>query len=218
MLAPITGLFVAVLLISNISSTKMISLFGISFDGGTLLFPLSYIFADVLTEVYGYHKSRVVIWTGFISALLMSATFILVGLMPASPEWTMQASYNDILGFAPRIVLASLIAYVFGEFVNSYVLSRMKTRTNGEKQKSRFIISTIFGQAFDTVIFSCIAFIGVFSIELIISVILFNYVFKLLVETLLLPLTCRISNKLKLIENCDVYDDGINYHPFRGIF
>lgn len=215
--APITGMFVSVLLISNIASTKIVSLDFISFDGGTLLFPLSYIFSDILTEVYGFARSRAVIWTGFISAILMSVVFLLVGILPASPEWQLQASYDAILGFAPRIVLASIIAYFIGEFANSFTLSKLKVLTNGKYQRTRFICSTIVGQSFDTVLFSIIAFAGVLSVDLIVSIIIFNYLFKLLVEIVLLPVTCRLCDNLKRLENTDSYDYDVNYNPFRGV-
>jgi len=122
----ITALFVAVLLISNIASTKILNFFFFTFDGGTLLFPLSYIFGDILTEVYGYKRSRKVIWLGFFCALLMSITFIIVGRLPAAAGWLNQDAYDKILGLTPRIVIASLTAYFAGEFSNSFTLAKMK--------------------------------------------------------------------------------------------
>ena len=127
----ITALFVTVLLISNVASTKIVDFGLFTFDGGTLLFPLSYIFGDILTEVYGYARSRKVIWTGFTAALVMSVTFMVVGALPAAPEWTYQEAYDQILGLTPRIVMASLIAYMEGEFSNSFILAKLKVATQG---------------------------------------------------------------------------------------
>ncbi|MEN9223558.1 MAG: queuosine precursor transporter, partial [Thermostichus sp. BF3_bins_97] len=158
----VTALFVAVLLISNVASSKILILGPFTFDGGTILFPLSYIFGDILTEVYGYDRSRRVIWLGFISAALMSATLMLVGALPAAPDWPHQAAYDQILGLTPRIVLASLIAYWAGSFANAYVLARMKVWTQGRWLWTRTIGSTLIGQVVDTGLFVVIAFWGVF--------------------------------------------------------
>jgi uncharacterized integral membrane protein (TIGR00697 family) len=122
------ALFVAVLLISNIASTKILTLWKFTFDGGTILFPLSYIFGDILTEVYGYRNSRKVIWTGFFCALLMSLVLWIVQVLPPASDWTNQAAFESVLGFIPRIVAASLLAYIAGEFSNSIILSRLKSR------------------------------------------------------------------------------------------
>src|SRR5512139_1302180 len=135
----IMALFVAVLLISNIASSKILQLGPFTFDGGTILFPVSYIFGDILTEVYGYRRSRQVIWIGFISALLMSAVFAIVGFLPSAPGWENQNAYIQILGTTPRIVAGSLIAYFAGEFSNSYVLAKMKIFTRGRWLFSRTI-------------------------------------------------------------------------------
>ncbi|MGB5916435.1 MAG: queuosine precursor transporter, partial [Phormidesmis sp.] len=129
----ITALFVTVLLVSNIVSTKIVDFGFFTFDGGTLLFPLSYIFGDILTEVYGYARSRKVIWTGFAAALVMSATFMIVGILPAASDWTYQTAYDQILGLTPRIVIASLIAYSVGEFSNSFILAKLKVATEGRQ-------------------------------------------------------------------------------------
>ena len=128
----LTGLFVAVLLISNIASVKILVLGPFTFDGGTLLFPLSYIFSDILTEVYGYARSRRVIWTGFFSAALMSGIFYMVMLLPAAADWPHQKAFENLLGFVPRIVGASLTAYLAGEFLNSFIMSKLKIRTAGK--------------------------------------------------------------------------------------
>lgn len=213
----ISVFFVAVLLISNVASTKIIDLKWFTFDGGTLLFPLSYIFGDILTEVYGYKKSRQVIWLGFFSALVMSLVFIVVGKLPAAPGWNNQAAYDQILGLTPRIVLASLAAYFCGSFLNSFVLAKMKILTKGKWLWMRTISSTVVGELADSVLFIVIAFAGVLPGGLLITLIVSNYIFKTLVEVLFTPLTYKVVKFLKKNEQADVYDYETNFSPFgRG--
>ncbi|NJL22582.1 MAG: queuosine precursor transporter [Leptolyngbyaceae cyanobacterium SM1_3_5] len=211
----ITALFVAVLLISNVASTKILELGPFTFDGGTILFPLSYIFGDILTEVYGYARSRKVIWLGFISALLMSIVFIIVGALPPAPDWQFQMAYEQILGFTPRIVFASLIAYFAGEFSNSLVLAKLKVRTQGRWLWSRTISSTLIGQVVDTAIFTIVAFSGVIPSALLTQLIISNYIFKCGVEVLFTPVTYWIIGWLKQQEREDYYDVETNFNPFR---
>lgn len=205
----ITGLFVAVLLISNVASTKFVQFGPFAFDGGTLLFPLSYIFGDILTEVYGYSRSRRVIWTGFAAAALMALTFGAVAVLPPANE-----AFSSLLGLVPRIVIASLIAYFAGEFANSYTLAKLKVITSGRNLWLRAIASTLIGAGVDTVLFVLIAFWGVTDAPPLGEVIVSNYVFKLAVEIVLLPLTYRIVNALKRAEHEDYYDRGTNFNPF----
>lgn len=207
--------FVAVLLISNLASTKILDLGPFTFDGGTLLFPLSYIFGDILTEVYGYQKARKVIWTGFGAALLMSLVLWIVQVLPPSPEWPNQAAYESLLGFVPRIVIASLIAYFAGAFSNAFILSKLKIKTSGKYLWIRTIGSTILGEGIDTVIFCLVAFYGLFPNHVLVAIIISNYLFKTGVEILFTPVTYTIVNFLKKEENVDVYDRGISYNPFR---
>ena len=210
----VTALFVAVLLISNVASTKIVDLWFFTFDGGTLLFPLSYIFGDILTEVYGYGRSRKVIWLGFASALLMSLVFILVGKMPSARGWENQEAYEKILGLTPRIVLASLAAYFSGEFSNSFVLAKMKILTRGRHLWMRTIGSTLVGELVDTLLFVMIAFGGTLSAGLLWTVVVSNYVFKTAVEALFTPLTYWIVRVLKRAEGADYYDLHTNFSPF----
>lgn len=211
----ITGLFVAVLLISNIASTKFISFGPFDFDGGTLLFPLSYIFGDILTEVYGYARSRKVIWTGFLAALLMSLTFAVVAALPASAgSEAFNTAFNQLLGLVPRIVAASLIAYFAGEFANSYTLAKLKVLTNGRYFWMRAFGSTLIGQGVDTLLFVVIAFVGVADAPPLLTLILSNYVFKLVVEAVLLPVTYGAVNLLKRVEQEDYFDRQTNFNPF----
>jgi uncharacterized integral membrane protein (TIGR00697 family) len=210
----ILGFFVAVLLISNVASTKIVLLGPFTFDGGTLLFPLSYIFGDILTEVYGYARSRRVIWTGFFSALVMSITLIAVGKLPPAPDWPYQQDYLHILGLTPRIVLASLVAYFCGEFTNSYTLARLKLLTHGRYLWIRTIGSTLLGEGIDTLIFILIAFGGVFDSTLIWSIFVSNYIFKVGIEIIFTPLTYWLVNFLKREEDEDFWDYKTNFNPF----
>ncbi|MBI3110074.1 MAG: queuosine precursor transporter [Ignavibacteriales bacterium] len=211
----ITGLFIAVLLISNVASTKIVDLGIMTFDGGTLLFPLSYIFGDILTEVYGYARSRKVIWLGFFSAALMAGTIAGVGALPAAGEWTFQESYDTVLGLTPRIVAASLVAFWMGEFSNSVVLACMKVATNGRHLWARTIGSTLIGQGLDTVVFVLLAFGGTMSTGLLAEIVVSNYLFKCGVEILFTPVTYATAGWLKKTEGIDWYDRGTNFNPFR---
>jgi hypothetical protein len=213
-LGTISVFFVSVLLISNIASTKIVDLKWFVFDGGTLLFPLSYIFGDILTEVYGYKNSRSVIWMGFFMALLMSVIFIIVGKLPPASGWNNQAAYDAILGLTPRIVCASLIAYFFGEFSNSYILAKMKILTKGKWLWTRTIGSTVVGELVDSAIFVMIAFIGILPGSLLLTLIISNYLFKTAVEILFTPLTYKIIKLLKVKEIEDYYDINTNFNPF----
>lgn len=210
----ITGLFVAVLLISNIASSKIVEIWKFTFDGGTILFPLSYIFGDILTEVYGFRRSRRVIWIGFFCAALMSLTLGLVGLIKPAVGWEYQEAYMRILGQTPRIVTASLIAYFAGEFSNSFVLAKMKILTKGKWLFTRTIGSTIVGEGIDTVIFVVIAFLGVYPNDLVLLIIISNYVFKVSLEVVFTPLTYKIVGFLKRVERVDWFDYRTNFNPF----
>ena len=211
----ILGLFVAVLLISNIASTKIIQVWKFTFDGGTILFPLSYIFGDILTEVYGYRKARKAIWVGFFSAFLMSVILWVIGILKPASGWDLQNSYMAILGQTPRIVGASLVAYFAGEFINSFILAKMKIVTKGRWLWTRTIGSTIAGEMVDTLLFCFIAFYGLYSNKLLLAIIISNYVFKVGLEIILTPATYKIVGFLKRRENEDYYDYKTNFNPFK---
>ena len=213
-LGTITALFVAVLLISNVASAKIVDFGWFTFDGGTLLFPLSYIFGDVLTEVYGYKASRKVIWLGFISALVMSVVFIIVGKLPPAPDWGNQAAYDAILGLTPRIVVASLLAFFCGEFSNSFILAKMKIWTKGKMLWTRTIGSTVVGELVDTALFVTIAFWGTMPGALLMTIVISNYIFKTGVEVLFTPITYKVIAFLKKSEQEDVYDYDTDFNPF----
>ncbi|HEX7344756.1 MAG TPA: queuosine precursor transporter [bacterium] len=210
----ITGLFVAVVIISNIASTKILLLGPFTFDGGTLLFPISYIFGDILTEVYGYKASRRVIWTAFLCCLGLSGVLWIVGLLPPAADWPYQQAYRNILMTTPRIALASLIAFSAGEFSNSYIMAKMKIWTQGRFLWTRTIGSTIVGEGVDTALFCIIAFVGSISGSLLGAVILSNYIFKVGVEVLATPATYRIVGFLKKREELDTYDTQTRFNPF----
>ncbi len=214
-LGTISVVFVSVLLISNVVSTKIVDLKWFTFDGGTLLFPLSYILGDILTEVYGYKRSKKVIWLGFFMSLLMATIFIVVGALPSSPEWGNQNAYDLILGLTPRIVIASLFAYSLGGFSNSYILAKMKIWTKGKMLWARTIGSTVVGEFIDSTIFILIAFWGIFPNSTLLVLIISNYIFKTAVEILFTPLTYKIIKFLKDKEGEDFYDNDTNFNPFN---
>jgi hypothetical protein len=212
----ITGIFVGVLLISNIASVKLVLVGPFTFDGGTILFPLSYIFGDILTEVYGYRASRKVIWTGFVCAAIMSIVLWAVGRLAGPSDWTpeRQASFETILAPVSRIVIASLIAYFAGEFSNSYIMAKLKIITKGRFLWVRTIGSTLVGEGVDTMIFCMVAFYGIWPNDVIVTVIVSNYVFKTLFEIIATPITYAVVIGLKKAEGMDVYDYKTNFNPF----
>jgi uncharacterized integral membrane protein (TIGR00697 family) len=210
----IVASFVAVLLISNIASTKILALGPLSFDGGTLLFPISYIFGDILTEVYGYARGRRVIHAGFVANLVMALFLALVGALPSAEGWNNQSAYEAILGMTPRIVTASLVAYLAGSFSNSWVLARLKVRTRGRWLWLRTITSTLVGEGIDTLLFVSIAFVGILPNTLLTAVFVSNYLFKVGLEVVMTPLTYRVVNGLKRAEGEDFYDTNTDYSPF----
>ncbi len=223
----IMAAFVAVLLLSNIASSAKIVDWGVApfglrlaFDAGTLLFPLSYIFGDVLTEVYGYARGRRVIWAGFAASALMSLVFFIIQNMPGEEQWLGYAgndAYAAILGGVSSggIIIASLCAYFLGEFSNSFILAKMKVAMNGKRLWMRTIGSTLIGQGIDTVCFVLIATaFGVFPWEIFWSLVVANYIFKVAIEVILTPVTYKVVGFLKASEQEDFYDRNTNFNPF----
>ena len=224
----ITGLFVTVLVLSNIASSAKIvdwgfGIFGVNlaFDAGTLLFPISYIFGDILTEVYGYRQSRRVIWIGFICLALSAFVFWIVSILPGEATWQHYAgqdAYDAILkGMSTGgIVLASLLGYWTGEFTNSFTLARMKVITKGRWLWTRTIASTLLGQLVDTLVFISVASLfSIFPWSLFNTLVLTNYLFKCTVEVMMTPFTYLVINYLKRQENEDYYDLDTDFTPFQ---
>jgi len=211
----IACLFVAVLIVSNIASAKVSHIGPFDFDGGTVLFPIAYIFDDILTEVYGYAKSRKIIWLGFFSLIVMAVTLAAVQYLPSAPGWTNQAAYEAVVGFVPRIVVASMTAYWLGEFLNSFVLAKMKLWTNGKYLWTRTVGSTVAGEAIDSIAFTLIAFFGVLPLATVFNIMATIYVFKVLYEIIATPVTYKIISFLKKSESADYYDRGTNFTPFK---
>jgi uncharacterized integral membrane protein (TIGR00697 family) len=211
----IMALFCTVLLCSNlIGPSKIWTWGGYSFGAGILFFPISYLFGDILTEVYGYARARKVVWAGF-GALIFASTMSWVVLkLPPAEGWTNQAALETVFGSTSRIILASISAYMAGEFANSYTLAKMKLWTKGRFLFARTIGSTVIGDAVDSAIFYPLAFWGIWSNEQVISVMIGNYVLKVLWETLATPFTYKIVNFLKRVENVDYYDWKTNFTPF----
>jgi hypothetical protein len=223
----IVAIFVTVLLVSNVASSAKIVDLGFSvlglkmaFDAGTVLFPVSYIFGDILTEVYGYRRSRRAIWTGFFCLGLAAVVFFLVSRLPGEATWQQyagDAAYAAILGGMSTggIVLGSLAGYWSGEFTNSFILAKMKVLTNGRWLWTRTIGSTIFGEMVDTVVFVAVASLfGVFPWSLFLTLTVTNYWFKVGVEALMTPLTYLVVNALKKAESEDYYDRNTDFSPF----
>ena len=223
----ILGIFIAVLLISNIASSAKIVDLGFSiknirmaFDAGTILFPIGYVFGDILTEVYGYQRSRRVIWTGFFALALAALIFWVISILPGEVTWQGYAgdeAYQSILGgmSSGGIVLASLAGFWLGEFSNSFILAKMKILTSGRWLWSRTIGSTLVGEMVDTVMFVVVASaFGVFPWSLFLTLTLTNYLFKVAVEVLMTPVTYLIVRVLKRAEGEDFYDRDTNFNPF----
>lgn len=207
--------FVTVLLTSNIiGAAKVAKVFGIEFGAGVFFFPFSYIFGDILTEVYGYAKTRRAVWAGFVALFFASFMSYVIVNLPPSPNWPHQSAYEIAFGITPRISFASLIAYWAGEFSNSYVLAKMKIWTKGKILWSRTIGSTIVGQAVDSLIFYPLAFLGFWDIQSIVNVMISNYFLKVFWEVIMTPFTYYIVGLLKKLEQEDYYDYNTNFSPF----
>lgn len=215
LLIPITGLFVASLLIANTLDTKILMFFGLALPAGILLFPLAYVFGDVLTEVYGFAVSRRIIWTGFASLVLMLVMYEIARAVPPAPFWPNQTAFDAIFSHVPRIVLASIVAYFCGEFVNSYVVAKLKVAQAGKAMWLRFLASTVVGQAVDTAVFVLIAFGGTMAVSALVNITLSAWLVKVGWELVALPLTLVVVRYVKRIDGQDVFDVGTNFNPFR---
>jgi len=207
--------FVAILLLSNlIGAAKLAALGGYTFGAGILFFPISYVIGDVLTEVYGYANARRCVWAGFAALLFMAFMSWVVVALPPAEGWDGQSAYESVFGSTWRIVAASVLAFWAGEFVNSFVLARMKILTGGRMLWSRTIGSTIFGQAVDSLIFYPVAFLGTWTTQQVVTVMITNWLLKVLWEALLTPVTYAVVGWLKRREGVDVFDTGTDFSPF----
>ncbi len=211
----VTASFVTVLITSNILAVKLIKIGPLDMDAGNIIFPISYIFGDILTEVYGYGRSRRVIWLGFLCNLFAVTAFAAAQRIPPAPFWEGQAAYETILGFTPRILVASFCAYLCGEFMNSYVLAKMKLMTKGKHLWTRTIGSTMAGQAVDSTIFVTVAFAGVYPASDLMGVVASQWLFKTSYEALMTPVTYKVVNFLKREEQVDHYDWNTNFNPLK---
>ena len=207
--------FVTVLLCSNlIGVSKVVTVAGFTFGAGNLFFPLGYLFGDILTEVYGYARSRRVVWAGFSALIFASLASWLIITLPAATSYQHQSALEQIFGSTPRIVAASIFAYCIGEFTNSFTLAKMKVWTEGRFLWARTIGSTLVGEAIDSLIFYPLAFSGIWPQDVLLQVMATNYVLKVSWEILATPITYKVVNFLKRKENEDYYDRDTNFTPF----
>jgi len=202
----LAAMFIMVLIVSNIASVKIVSFGNVVFDAGTILFPLSYIIGDIITEVYGFRRMRSLLVKGVVMLLIVSLTFWVVGMLPATPDWKLQGSYNDILGVVWRIVFASITAIFIGELMNGYILARMKIASRGKRLWQRIVGSSAVGAAIDTTVFSCLAFLGTMPLGVLVQLIVSVYLIKIAVEIIVSPLTMRIIAYIKKSEKIDTYE------------
>lgn len=208
--------FVVVLLISNLVGQKICAVGPFRISGAQLLFPITYIFGDIFTEVYGYSGARRAIWMGFFASALMAVFGMLVVALPPAPEWQNQAAFETVFNFVPRMVAASLIAYWAGEFTNSFVMAKMKVWSQGRHLWMRTIGSTIVGQFVDSVIVITLIFAGSQSFLTIVNLIFSGYIGKVLYEAAMTPVTYMVVNALKRVEGVDVYDVATDFNPFAS--
>jgi hypothetical protein len=207
----LAGLFVMTLIVSNIASIKVVAIGPLVFDAGTILFPLSYIVGDIVTEVYGYRKMRSLLYVGVVSLILTMTTFWVVQILPASPDWPNQVAYESILGVVWRIVLASVTALFLGEIMNAYVMARMKVRSKGKNLWVRMISSSVVGSAIDTVVFSTVAFLGTMPFDALAQLMITVFLIKITTEVIVSPLTIKIINIVKRREKIDTYEQPATY-------
>lgn len=211
----LTTMFVVILLVSNLVAQKICLVGPFAVSGAILLFPITYIFGDIFTEVYGFGASRRAIWLGFVGTGLLYVMGAAVLALPGAPDWKNQDAFRTVFGIIPRILAASLIAYWFGEFANSYTMAKLKLLTNGRQLWTRTIGSTIVGQAVDTTIVMTLTFAGRYTPGTIVRSIISGYVLKVAYEAAATPLTYFVVNRLKAAEQSDPFDYNEDFNPFR---
>ncbi len=211
----LTSIFISSLIVSNITAVKLISLWGLTLPAAIVVFPITYIFGDILTEVYGYARARLVIWLGFFANLLVVVFIKIAGWLPSADIWSNQQAYDAILGYTPRILFASFVAYLLGEFTNSYILARMKILTRGRWLWTRTIGSTLVGQLIDSGIFITLAFVGIVPHAILLRMAVSQWLFKVAYETLVTPITCIVVGAVKKREGVDTYDYETSFNPLK---
>lgn len=209
--------FVTCLLLSNLVAGKLWAVTdSITLPAAVILFPLTYIIGDVFTEVYGFRKARTIIWLGFICSFFAVVIYLITIALPHPGFWEGQEAYAAVLGTTPRVALASFSGYLFGEFSNSIILSRLKVVTKGKNLWMRTILSTVVGEGLDSVIFIMISFWGTMDNSVVLQMILFQYLFKVSYEVLFTPVTYLVVKLVKRAEGIDIYDEGIKYNLIKG--
>lgn len=210
----VTAVFITCLITANIMAVKLVEVSGLVLPAAVIIFPISYICGDVLTEVYGYRQARRVIWLGFFCNLIAVAAIWVAGLLPPAGFWDGQAAYERILGYIPRILAASFVAYLVGEFANSFVLAKLKIATKGRWLWTRTISSTLIGQGLDSLVFITLAFWGTIPAAGLVSAIGAQWLFKSVYEIIATPVTYGVVNALKRREGLDAYDYETRFNPF----
>lgn len=211
----ITAIFITCLITANITAVKLVNVFGLVVPAAVIIFPISYIIGDILTEVYGYHHTRRVIWLGFFCNLLTVLAIWVGQMIPPAGFWDAQVAYERILGYTPRLLIASFLAYLAGEFSNSFVLAKMKIATKGRWLWSRTIASTVIGQGLDSLIFITVAFAGIIPTSGLLNAIITQWLFKTVYEAAATPLTYMVVNAVKKLEEVDTYDYETKFNPLH---
>ena len=210
----LTTAFVVILLVSNLIAQKVCQIGPFAVSGAILLFPITYIFGDIFTEIYGFAASRRAIWLGFFGTILLYFMGAIIIALPAAPGWHNQEAFAIVFGFIPRILAASLVAFWAGEFANSYTMARLKLLTDGRKLWTRTIGSTVVGQAVDTTLVIILTFVGTIPLRTLANMIVTSYFLKVAYEVLATPLTYLVINWLKKAEHADAFDRNENFNPF----
>lgn len=208
-------LFNVCLIAANLLETKVISVGGLTVTAGLLVFPVSYIINDCIAEVWGFRKARLIIWTGFAMNFFVVSLGLIAVALPAAPFWEGEAHFNFVFGMAPRIVAASLAAFLVGSFLNAYVMSRMKLRSGGRHFSVRAIVSTVVGETADSLLFFPIAFGGIIVWRELLTMMALQVLLKSLYEVIILPVTVRVVRLIKRIDGSDAYDEGISYKIWK---
>lgn len=208
-------LFNVCLIAANLLETKVVQIFGVTVTAGLLVFPVSYIINDCIAEVWGFKKARLIIWSGFAMNFFVVALGLIAVALPAAPFWEGEAHFNFVFGMAPRIVLASLLAFLTGSFLNAYVMSRMKVASQGRNFSARAIWSTVVGESGDSIIFFPIAFGGIIPWKELLIMMVVQIALKTLYEVIILPVTIRVVRLIKKIDGSDVYDTNVSYNILK---